>query len=199
MIPLILCVIFKLTATVSMLLRKSIVGYYLCISVIADIGYYILGLFLSDYLKPYIGYAFILFALRTFLYLMHGGLFMWLTGKITGSNTVKQVALILLMSITAFAAISYPAISGFQLVKFFYVYHFICSISLLSITLFCIKPLTFDKLSIVMLSLGGLAELIILYSLGNQYLLVQVCNCTLYISLLLFSLIERRYSHLLSQ
>lgn len=199
MIPLILCVMFKLTATVSLLLRKSIIGYYLCISLIADIGYYILGLLLSDYPKPYIGYAFILFALRTFLYLMYGGLFMWFAGKIAGSNTIKQVAIILLMSIMSFAAISYPAISGLQLVKLFYVYHFICSISSLSVTLFCIRSLTFDKLSIVMLSLGGLAELIILYFLGNQYLLIQICNCILYISLLLFLLIRRRYSHLLSQ
>lgn len=195
MIP--FCILLKLFASLTLLYKKSTIGYYLIISIFLEIIYNILNYLMLGYSKPYIGYAFILFVIKTILYLGQGSLFLWFAGKIINNKTITQIAPISLVSIMLFITTSYPIISGRPMLKVFYIYYFICFISSLIVMFIQFKKLTIDKLFILMLSLGGLSEIFILYFVGNYYYLVQLSNCIFYIVLILFYWIIRKYIHLL--
>ncbi len=151
----------------------------------------------NHYPKPYIGLGFLLFFTSTFFYLSYPTLLLLCSSLVTKVKTLMYLAPLALGSVMSFVYFTYPEVSGRAMVKAFYAYY----AALFAIILInLIKNLkqdkvTFDKLLLVLLTLGGIMECVFLIKLN--YAWISLSNFVFYSVVLIVSFLSPQYKRLL--
>lgn len=186
--------------------KISKVTIFIFSSIIIDIIINLINLIksINNYPKPYTGTGFILFCISTIAYLSQGSFMLYFTGKIIKSKTLQHISILFLISISSFILFSYPAYRGQYLLNALYAYYggcLIISFGSIVAKLGSIKDKYFiDKIIFMMLSLGGIAELILIIMFGYQYYwILNMCNVGFYLIILYVARSIHLYARLLSR
>jgi len=209
-----LCLMFLRIVSIFLSIKNKLynVGYFLIGNILFDVIGQIVKSF-NHYPKPYTGIGFLLFAITTFCYLSNGAWMMFCAGRSIDNNiedlsksshkssykTLKQVAPLSLLSVFAFCMLSYPAIAGGLMLAIFYAYYgTVLFISLIMLSSRFSK-ITLSQSLLVMLSLGGIAQIILVSFLPGTYWLVNLSNSIFYLTVSGASLLAERFDRLLKR
>lgn len=178
--------------------KLKYIGYYLVGNTIFDIITQI-AKSLNHYPKPYTGTGFIIFGITTFCYLANASWLMFCAGKSLKNKTLQQVAPLSILSVFTLVMLAYPALAGASLLAVFYAFYgasMVISFVCLALNL---SKINVNQTLLMMMSLGGVAEILLIVIFGYQYYywLINLCNGMFYLAVLLFCSLIPRYANLL--
>lgn len=195
-----LCLVFLRIVSIFLSIKNKLynVGYFLIGNILFDVIGQVIKSF-NHYPKPYTGIGFLLFAATTFCYLSNAAWMMFCAGRSLDNQTLKQVAPLSLLSVFAFCMLSYPIVSGGLMLAIFYAYYgAVLFVSLIMLSSRFSK-ITLSQALLVMLSLGGIAQIILVSVFPQSYWFVNLCNCIFYLTVSGASLLAERFDRLLKR
>lgn len=177
--------------------KLKYIGYYLAGNLVLDLVAKIVN-DLNTYPKPYTGIGFIMFGVTTFCYLSNAAWLLFCAGRSLDNKTLQQVAPLSIISIFTAIMLSYPVLSGPSLLAVFYAYYGALMLTSFASLAYNLTKITVNQTLLLMMSLGGIAEILLVVIFGYQYYwLVNLCNGIFYLVILLSCSLIPKYANLL--
>lgn len=170
--------------------KAKLVYQYLLTNLIISTIYHIFQCY-CHFNKPYIGFHLLIFLTASSLLLLIPTLLIYFTLVfLKYKKTYKKIIINFWILISVLTAVIYPSICGDKLLIFFYSYYLLLAIFNLSVLIIesYHKALNLTGKSFLLLSLATIFQIIIYFSINDNWTLIQFSNFIFYLTILLFSL-----------